>query len=467
MSARPPSTVEALTACLAALESTPPDLRGAIRHAAAAWCASRRPELADLVDRLCERRYDELEQQHKASRSKAVFSPPQKLRTIRALEACRRLVSANLFTEDDEGPYPEDEDESFGDNDDPRLARAIFRMMFERTLLQGNRARDLGWVEAHATRLAALGDVRFIEPLREMLATANAFPSKATEARVRPSYEAALAQLEARARDLAPLDARSAKVLACLEALVPATAAPAPKVATKFLSVTAAEALAAVFAEPEDDSVRQVCGDRLLEAGDPRGEYISLVFHSLKQKLPPASVKRMEALYNKNAGHWSGPLAPIGTREGMRFEKGFLAQVSLDKSSIGLTREMWDDALDSEYWATVEQLNVSERCPDWWLRAFLASPRSARLKRLAFRPQGTTKPFIVLERPAGAAPGAPFRLTKASKVMTKFDKALAAFSPEQLALLAEDAERLKSSFATAAIGKVQAAAKKPARRSKG
>ena len=51
--------------------------------------------------------------------------------------------------------------------------------------------------------------------------------------------------------------------------------------------------------------------------------------------------------------------------------------------------------------------------------------------------------------------------------MTKFDKALAAFSPEQLAQLAEDAVRLKSSFATAAIAKAQASAKKPARRSKG
>lgn len=465
MTARPPSTVDALSACLASLEAAPPDLRGAIAHAAAAWRAARRPELADLVDRLCERHYDALDEAHKASKSKALFNPPDKLRTVRALDACRRIVSANFpDDEEEEGPLPEDERECFGGHDDPRLARAIFRVMFERTLFQGNRARQPGWIERHATRLAELGDVRFVEPLRETLATANAFPSKATEARVRPVYEAALAELEARAKTLAPLDAKAAAVFARIDALLPAAAPPAPAVPKKFLSGSAADALAAVFATPEDDSLRQVCGDRLSEAGDPRGEYLTLVFQSLEKKLPPASLKRMAALYNKNAGHWSGPLAPIGTRDGMRFEKGFLAEVSLDKSSLGMTREMWDDALDSEYWSTVEQLNVSERCPDWWLRAFLASPRSARLRRIAFRPHGGKTPFLLLERPAGAQPGAPFRLVKATKAMTKFDKALVAFSPEQLERLAEDAQALKSMFAAAAIAKARAALQKPARK---
>lgn len=467
MTARPPSTVDALSACLASLEVAPPDHRAAIAHAVAAWRAARRPELADLVDRLCERHYDALDKAHKASGSKRVFNPPDKLRTTRALDACWRIVSANLPDDEaEEGPLPEDERESFGGQDDPRLARALFRVMFERTFFQGYRARDAGWIERHADRLAALGDVRFVDPLRETLATANAFPSKATETRVRPLYEAALTTLEASARALAPLDEEAAAVYARIDALLPAAAAPAPAVPKKFLSGTAAAALAAVFASPDDDSLRQVCGDRLSETGDPRGEYITLVFQSLEKRLPPASAKRMAALYNKNAGHWSGPLAPIGTRDGMRFEKGFLAEVSLDKSSLGMTREMWDDALDSEYWATVEQLNVSERCPDWWLRAFLASPRSARLARLAFRPHGGKTPFILLERPAGTPPGAAFRLVKATKSMTKFDKALTAFSPEQLALLADDAQRLKSSFASSAIAKARSAAGKPARRAK-
>lgn len=89
----------------------------------------------------------------------------------------------------------------------------------------------------------------------------------------------------------------------------------------------------------------------------------------------------MAALFHKNAGHWSGDVAPIGTRDGMRFEKGFISHVTLDKSTLGLKREMWDAALESPYWATVLQLDISDRVPDWWLREFLRSARSARIRR--------------------------------------------------------------------------------------
>ena len=246
--------------------------------------------------------------------------------------------------------------------------------------------------------------------------------------------EVALASLDQRRGELAPMAPELAASLGRIVALLPDTARIGPAVAAKFVSASAAEAIAAVFAAPDDDDLRRVVGDRLIELDDPRGEFIALSFAELDGTLGRDGKKRLSVLYNKHAGTWSAAVAPIGTREGMRFERGFLAEVSLDKSTRGLNREMWDAALESPYWATVIQLNVSERAPDWWLRAFLQSPRSARLQRIAIRPKGG-QPDIVLERPRGSAPGALFHLVAAGKQRTRFvDKALDKFAKALVAM---------------------------------
>lgn len=297
--------------------------------------------------------------------------------------------------------------------------------------------------------------------MRAVLESANAFPTPAHEAFARARYEAAVLALEQRATKLAdfPDDARAAKD-ALLRALAPELAKRSQaKVAPRFQSKSAAEVLSAVFANPEDLSLRQVCGDRLSELGDPRGEYIALVFASAAGPLPPKSQKRMDALYHKNAGHWAGALAPITTREGMAFESGFVSELSLDKSSLGLTREMWNAALVADEWATVHSLHVSERAPDWWLQAFLGSPRSHRLRRLVFRDRvydpKKAKPLAILERPEGASAGDPWRLTLAKPFAPKIEKVLRGFDAPQLTLLLEDAKRLGAGAA-----KIEAALQK-------
>jgi hypothetical protein len=87
------------------------------------------------------------------------------------------------------------------------------------------------------------------------------------------------------------------------------------------------------------------------------------------------------------------------------------------------------------------------------------------LRRVVFRVReyGPTKPkpLAILERPEGAAPGSPYRLTLASPKAPKLEKVLRAFDPAQLALLLEDTQRLGAPAAKlkAAIEKLLAPAK--------
>jgi len=216
-------------------------------------------------------------------------------------------------------------------------------------------------------------------------------------------------------------------------------------------ALTRDTAIAAILAKPDDLELRRVVGDRLIELGDPRGEFIALSF----AKRDTAGEKRVETLFNKHASDWADVLAPISTRAGMRFEHGFLAELSLDKSSIGLEASMWDAALPSPYWATVEQLNIGPQVPDWWLRAFAGAPTSARVRRFVFRP----KPLrgreagpasVMLERTTA---GAPLRVAVAKTSHPKLAKLLAGMPPEHLDALAADA----TAFVRAAIDEARSA----------
>lgn len=438
------------------LATDPPATAEALAAVLDAWRATRRPELADLVDRLCDRRAAEIEATRERTRWGRLPQVPALLRTTRAEDACWKVVRANLLVDEDAPIEPADEEELLGGADDPRLARAFFRVMFERDLLQGHIVRPAGVLEGLVQRFEALGDVRFAQPLAEMLALPSAFASKTAEGRARPLYARAAATLAEKAAALPPLDARTKAALDDVLARLPAVAeAPVEtKKSARLVTRSAAEALAQVWEAPDDRGLREVCGDRLSELGDPRGEFIALSFAASRGKLDKASDARMKALYNKNAGHWAGALAPISTREGMRFELGFVSEISLHKSSLGLKREMWDDALLADEWATVKRVNVGDKCPDWWLRALLASPRSARLAELAFMEKYDKKPGALFAR---GAPGTPLRLASAGRArQRKVEKLVGAFSAPERALLLEDALRLEVSWLVAALATPEA-----------
>jgi uncharacterized protein (TIGR02996 family) len=71
------------------------------------------------------------------------------------------------------------------------------------------------------------------------------------------------------------------------------------------------ELLDALGARPDDDATRSVVGDLLLDAGDPRGEFITLTQRARAGSLPAPSKKRLVKLFNRHREAWVGPLARV------------------------------------------------------------------------------------------------------------------------------------------------------------
>lgn len=72
--------------------------------------------------------------------------------------------------------------------------------------------------------------------------------------------------------------------------------------------------LEALGARPDDDALRGVVADALLEAGDARGEFISLV---RRQPLPATARKRAAKLFARHRAAWLGPVADVALTGGL------------------------------------------------------------------------------------------------------------------------------------------------------
>jgi len=86
--------------------------------------------------------------------------------------------------------------------------------------------------------------------------------------------------------------------------------------------------LAAVYANPADDALRQIYADRLIELGEPHGEFITLQFQRAAGTLSPEGARREVSLLAKHHVTWLGALAPFVRKSSVTFEKGFVAHVS-------------------------------------------------------------------------------------------------------------------------------------------
>lgn len=83
---------------------------------------------------------------------------------------------------------------------------------------------------------------------------------------------------------------------------------------------------AAVFANPADDGPRHVLADALMEAGDPRGEFISL---QLQPRRTQRSERRMEKLLERHRAAFLRGLAPLVMPAPERWSRGFLSEASV------------------------------------------------------------------------------------------------------------------------------------------
>ncbi|MFT3707323.1 MAG: TIGR02996 domain-containing protein [Archangium sp.] len=84
---------------------------------------------------------------------------------------------------------------------------------------------------------------------------------------------------------------------------------------------------AAVFERPGDDGARQVLADALQEAGDPRGEFISL---SLQRRRNERSERRMQKLLDRHRGTFMRGLSKLVMPGGDRvWSRGFLSEATV------------------------------------------------------------------------------------------------------------------------------------------
>lgn len=88
----------------------------------------------------------------------------------------------------------------------------------------------------------------------------------------------------------------------------------------------AADFFRAVYANPGDDGARQVLADVLIEAGDPRGEFIAL---QMQQRRSRKAELKLERLFERHRARFLGPLAGVVSARGQVWENGFLVECGI------------------------------------------------------------------------------------------------------------------------------------------
>jgi len=114
--------------------------------------------------------------------------------------------------------------------------------------------------------------------------------------------------------------------------------------------------LAAVLADPLNDELRLITADKLAEAGDPRGEFITLQFQRVNGTQSREGAEREAALRKKYGGKWLGHLGAHVVKSDARFAKGFPAAVTTTVNRIYKARE----ALALPDWSTVREIRFND-----------------------------------------------------------------------------------------------------------
>jgi uncharacterized protein (TIGR02996 family) len=163
-----------------------------------------------------------------------------------------------------------------------------------------------------------------------------------------------------------------------LLAELPAPAKAAPKAAKSKGGKTLEELLAAVYEAPDDDTVRQVYADALLEAGDPRGDFMVLQLKRARgEPLSPAEEKQEAALQKKHAKAWLGPLYEVLQSKHLEFRKGFLYSAQIRPVAKAIP-----PARNHPAWSTVRELNMATGGTNERGASLILQPSARRIRVL-------------------------------------------------------------------------------------
>jgi uncharacterized protein (TIGR02996 family) len=129
--------------------------------------------------------------------------------------------------------------------------------------------------------------------------------------------------------------------------------------------------LQAIYDEPENIALRLVYADALLEAGDPRGEFITL---QCNRGGGPVTTRERELL-KLHGRAWLGDIEPVVLKSGLEFRNGFVAQTRVQMKKV-----VHQACFSSALWFTVEDLELNA----WNVPAveFLSDPRWKALRRV-------------------------------------------------------------------------------------
>lgn len=159
-----------------------------------------------------------------------------------------------------------------------------------------------------------------------------------------------------------------------------------------------------VLARPDDDAVRSVLADLLIEACDPRGQLLSLQLRGVTDD--PLVRKLLRA----HRAEWLGAELEA-TLAQVVFRRGFPEEASL-RSNASASREVWEAAAKDERLATIRILHQGQGNREHYLR-FLMSEQARDLREVEIPTQAFVAalaggPVRPLERLVfGAAPKRP------------------------------------------------------------
>ncbi|MEO8700946.1 MAG: hypothetical protein ABI867_12935 [Kofleriaceae bacterium] len=272
--------------------------------------------------------------------------------------------------------------------DDPRLAT-----LYLTWLAQGNwpaPTAKVVWTRIFE-HLGTLRDTRAIEPLRAVVAALPAFVGAEHRVWITSSIEAVVKQLAA---------VKPAKVTVALPA-TPAAPKPAPD---------RKRAVAAVWADPTDDALKQVVADALLEHDDPWGEFIAIQLRGAQTT--PQQRTRAKALERTHGAEWLGAIGRLTLESAWRFENGF--PVAVENNRRAVPRRDFEAALRAPQWATIDRLCISILVtPIWWITAWVKSPASRNVRAFELARIQDKRAAMRIERDHGT----PWRLVRVGRGM--------------------------------------------------
>ncbi len=107
-----------------------------------------------------------------------------------------------------------------------------------------------------------------------------------------------------------------------------------------------------VYEAQDDDALKRVLAEALKAKGDPRGEFIDLQLRAAQGQLSQEEHALMDALEQRYAKRWLGPLARLIERSSARFHKGFLSACTVN--------QLDDQLIHHRAWRTVQVLNFAK-----------------------------------------------------------------------------------------------------------